>query len=280
MDDRHEELIGTLAREEARRSARPAVKWAARSTSSTILSVGGTNTQRTTVGHGVVHPKSPNELAHRNRYLTIRHRQSDMTFADQSISEFLEDVAASAVTPSGGAVAAVGGASGAALCEMVCIHTIEKDGYADVRAELTDICDELETHRARLLELADEDSMAVDELQAAFETPNDEDRAELVQEKLRHAIEVPLEVAEVCLDVLEGARVVTVKGNRNALADAGTGAFLAHSALKASVFTIQHNLELIEDSTAVAEVEDCLARIGRRGDEALEQVKANVEETA
>ncbi|EMA46057.1 cyclodeaminase/cyclohydrolase family protein [Halococcus saccharolyticus] len=203
-----------------------------------------------------------------------------MTFADQTINQFLENVAASAVTPSGGAVAAVGGAFGAALCEMVCIHTIEKDGYADVRPELTDIRDELGTRRVRLLELADEDSMAVDELQAAFETPNDEDRAELVQEKSRRTAEVPLEIAETCLGVLEHARVVTAKGNRNAIADAGTGAFLAHSALKASVFTVQSNLELIEDPTAVADIEARLAEIDRRDDEALKQVEANIEEIA
>lgn len=50
-----------------------------------------------------------------------------MNFADQTISEFLEDVAATTVTPSGGAVAAIGGAFGAALCEMVCIHTIKNN---------------------------------------------------------------------------------------------------------------------------------------------------------
>lgn len=203
-----------------------------------------------------------------------------MTFANQTIGEFLENVAASAVTPSGGAVAAIGGASGTALCEMVCIHTIEKDEYADVRTELTGIRDELGNRRGRLLELADEDSMAVDELQAAFEVPNDEDRAELVQEKSRRTAEVPLEIAEVCLDVLEHARVVTAKGNRNALADAGTGTFLAHSALQASIFTVQSNLELMEDTTAVTEIENHSDEIDKRSDEALTQVKSNLQETS
>ena len=203
-----------------------------------------------------------------------------MTFADQSINEFLEDVAASTVTPSGGAVAAVGGAFGATLCEMVCIHTIEKDGYAGVRPELTDICDELGTRRVRLLELADEDSMAVDELQAAFETPNDEDRTELVQEKSRRTAEVPLEIAEVCLGVLEHARVVTEKGNRNALADAGTGAFLAQSALQGSIFTVQSNLELIADPNDTKEIENRSDEIHKRSEEAITTVKSNLEDVS
>lgn len=201
-----------------------------------------------------------------------------MNFANQTIDEFLGNVAASTVTPSGGPVAAIGGASGAALCEMVCIHTIGKDDYADVRTELIDIRDELGNHRDRLLELADEDSIAVKELQAAFETLSDEDRTELIQEKTRRTTEVPLQIAEVCLEVLEHAKVVTSKGNRNALADAGTGVFLAHSALKASVFTADSNLELIEDPTVVRDAEERGAKIERRADEALEQVKANLEE--
>ena len=86
-----------------------------------------------------------------------------MTFADQSIDEFLESVASATVTPSGGAVAAVCGAAGAALCQMVCIHTAGKDGYADVEREMHSARDAFETHRIRLLALADEDGPGSDE---------------------------------------------------------------------------------------------------------------------
>ena len=204
--------------------------------------------------------------------------KSNMSFADRTIDEFLDDVAANAVTPSGGAVAAVGGAFGAALCEMVCIHTIEKDDYADVRAELTEIRDELGARRGRLLELADEDSAAVDELQAAFETPNGEDRAELLREKSRRTAEVPLEIAEVCLDVLEHAKVVTAKGNRNALTDAGTGAFLAHAALQASIVTVQSNLGMVADANDITGIEKRSDEIDERSEKALTTVKSNLGE--
>jgi formiminotetrahydrofolate cyclodeaminase len=200
-----------------------------------------------------------------------------MTFADRTIAEFLDDVAASAVTPSGGAVAAVGGACGAALCEMVCIHTIGKDDYADVRDELSAVRAELETHRARLLELADEDSIAVDELQAAFAASTDEGRAELIDEKSRRTADVPLDIAEACLAVLDHAKVVTANGNRNAVADAGTGAFLAHAALKAAVFTVESNLQLIEEPAVVEALVERLTEIDEQSDEALTQVRANIE---
>ena len=197
-----------------------------------------------------------------------------MSFAERTIDEFLDDVAASAVTPSGGAVAAVGGAFGAALCEMVCIHTIERDDSNGT--ELATIRPALETHRARLLALADEDSIAVDELQAAFAASTDE-RDGPIAERSRRAAQVPLDIAETCLAVLDHATVVTAKGNPNALADAGTGAFLAHAALEAAVFTVHSNLALIEEPADREGIERRLAGIDERGDEALDRVRANIE---
>lgn len=199
-----------------------------------------------------------------------------MTFANQTINEFLERVASAAVTPSGGAVAATGGATGAALCEMVCIHTIGKDGYADVEQNLTRVRDELGTHRARLLELSDEDSTTVDELQEAFETPDDKRRDEAIQEAAKRATDVPMKIAEECFGIIEHATVVTEKGNQNAIADAGTGAFFAHAALQASVLTVQLNLKMIEDMAFVAEVENRSTEIDDSAEEELEQVKANI----
>ena len=199
-----------------------------------------------------------------------------MTFADQTIGEFLESVASATVTPSGGAVAAIGGAAGATLCEMVCIHTVGKDGYADVEREITRIQDEFETYRVRLLELADEDSVAVDDLQMAFELPEDEGRDEAIQEAAKRATEVPLETAEECLEVIEYAIVVTEKGNQNAIADAATGTFLAHAALRASVVTVQRNLEIIENGMFITEMEQLSTEIDDSAEEALEQVKVNV----
>lgn len=201
-----------------------------------------------------------------------------MTFANQTLDEFLASVAAPTVTPSGGAVAAVGGAFGAALCEMACIHTVEKEGYADVHAEFGDRRDELAEHRTRLLELADEDAVAVEELQAAFET-SDDGRAELVQDRALRAVDVPVAVAESCLDILEHATAATANGNTNALADAGSGALLTRSALRSSVLTARTNLELLEDTATVSEIDDRLDTISNESDEALSRITSNLERT-
>ena len=210
----------------------------------------------------------------------IERWRTHMSFTDQTIGEFLDSVASTTVTPSGGAVAAVGGAAGAALCEMVCIHTIGKDGYAEVEREMTDVRNELGANRIRLLELADEDSAAVDELQEAFRTPSSDERDEAIGEAAKRAIEVPVETAEECLDVIEHAAVITEKGNRNAIADAATGALLAHATLQSSVMTARLNLEMIENATFVAEIEHRSTEIDDSAARAVKQVRENISDVS
>jgi formiminotetrahydrofolate cyclodeaminase len=194
-----------------------------------------------------------------------------MSYGDQPISDFLENVASQRVTPAGGTAAALVGAIGTALCEMVCLHTIGKDGYADVEEEIAEIQDELRTQRGFLLELADKDADVVDELLAAYRDDSDQTVA------MKKATGVPLTIAEACLPVLEHATVVTEKGNRNAVPDAGTGSFLVHSALQASVFTVRTNLGNIPDATFTEQMETRAADLERSAEIEFERVLSNLE---
>lgn len=196
-----------------------------------------------------------------------------MTFADQPIGEFLDDVASGQVTPSGGAVAAVGGAMGAALCEMVCIHTLGTDMSERGAGELREVGDALTNHRDRLLDLADEDAAAVDAVGAAFETGDDAQ----IQAAAKRSTEIPLEVAEVCLDVLEYARTVTAKGTPVAVPDAAVGALLAMAALQASVSTVRANLDMIDDESVVAALSQRADEVEAAGEAALDEAVANAD---
>lgn len=202
-----------------------------------------------------------------------------MTFADQSIAEFLEAVAEGSATPGGGAVAAVVGAAGAALEEMVCNLTIGTEGYEAAEADLTAVRDDLTARRRRLLELADEDAAAFEDLLAAYRSDADEGRAEAIQEATKRATEVPLETAEACLDVLDHAVTVTTAGNENAASDGGTGALLAHAAVQAALYNVSVNLTSIEDEAFLKETADRANEIEEEADTRLETVLERVEET-
>lgn len=187
-----------------------------------------------------------------------------MTTAKHTIETVLESVASTAVTPSGGAVAGLAGAFGAALGEMVCLHTVGKDGYEDVEDELLTIGDSLETSRYRLLELADEDVAAVGRVQSSFRESHASEGEQ--QEAMKRATEVPLETAAECLDTLEGILVAVERGNQRAVADGVVGAYLAHAGLCGAIATVRANLEAIDDEEFVAETStrtDELEKSGR-----------------
>jgi formiminotetrahydrofolate cyclodeaminase len=189
------------------------------------------------------------------------------------VPEFLDDIASGQVTPSGGAVAAIGGAMGAALCEMVCIHTLGTDVSERESGELRAVGDDLTEHRERLLDLADEDAAAVDAVGAAFETGDDT----RIQAAAKRSTEVPLETAEVCLNVVQHARTVTAKGTPVAVPDAAVGALLAAAALQASVSTVRANLDMIDDESFVAELTQRANEAEAAGEAALDEAVTNAE---
>ena len=96
----------------------------------------------------------------------LDHERPDMTsYRTQPIDEFLSGIASRRVTPAGGSASAVSGAIGASLCEMVCLHTVEKAGDDAVSQELVEAGETLRTQRDGLLTLADADA-AVERLGA------------------------------------------------------------------------------------------------------------------
>jgi formiminotetrahydrofolate cyclodeaminase len=196
-----------------------------------------------------------------------------MNYGDQTLDEFLSGIASKRVTPAGGTATAVVGAMGATLCEMVCIHTLGNDEVGVRAADLTGVRDELRRERAHLLGLAEADARVVDDL---FPTSGDE----FDQSTLKQSIGVPLAIAEACLNVLRLATEVTEKGTGNAVADAGTGVVLAHSALRAAVFTARSNVERVSDPSFVAEIERRTTEIEAAADDAYDRAMEHVEARA
>lgn len=199
-----------------------------------------------------------------------------MTYAERSITDFVSSIADGQPTPGGGSAAAIVGATGAALVEMLCNLTIGREEYADVEDDLVEIREDLETRRERLFELADEDAAAFEEVMAAYKSDED-DRAAAIESASKRATEVPLETAEACLAVVEHAVRVTEVGNENAVTDGGTGALLANAALQAALYNVAINLGTIDEEAFVSETADRADEIEARAEEALSAVTATVD---
>ncbi|MEF8774619.1 MAG: cyclodeaminase/cyclohydrolase family protein [Halobacteriales archaeon] len=173
---------------------------------------------------------------------------------DASIDEFLSAVASERVAPSGGASAALAGATAAALAEMACIHTGDPDGPTDLAAARED----LRARRAELLDLRERDAAVVAEL---FEDADKPPTAEDVE----RATAVPLATAEATVAVLERTADVVAAGDRNPVVDAAVGVYLAHAALQGALFVVRSNLPWIDDHETVAGLHEQAADLERAG---------------
>ncbi|MFD1633483.1 cyclodeaminase/cyclohydrolase family protein [Haloplanus ruber] len=178
-----------------------------------------------------------------------------MTDDTRALGRLLDDVASASAAPAGGTAAAVTGALGTALCEMVCLHTDgnEAGTLADVRADLR-------ITRDHLTDLAAADASVVDDLFASDGNPSEAGR--------KRAVGVPLTTAAACLTALELVVEATERGTPPTVADAATGVLLIDAALRASLRTARHNLSWVADPVFVAGIEERAARIDAQADDA------------
>jgi len=177
---------------------------------------------------------------------------------DKPVSQFLTELASSAPAPGGGSVAALSGALGAALVSMVCNLTVGKKKYADVEKDIKALLENSERLRHKLADLLQADVQAYTAVSQAMKMPRATDeekaaRAKVMQQALKKATDVPLQIAEACVEVIALCQPAAEKGNKNAVSDAGVAILLAEAGLRSAALNILINLGWIEDQSFTAE---------------------------
>ncbi len=180
---------------------------------------------------------------------------------DLTIKDFLKKTASNSPVPGGGSIAALGGAISASLLEMVANLTIGKKGYEEFEEEMKEISIAVLEYRNRLIADIDNDSNAYDAVMAAYRLPksNDEERdrrSGAIQEALKNAVLVPLEVAKMGLDIIKLAGNIVRDGNKNAITDGAVAAMMARTALLSALYNVKINLSSIKDEAFVNEISD------------------------
>ena len=163
---------------------------------------------------------------------------------------FLDDLAAGTAAPGGGSAAAYAGAMAAALVGMVARLTIGKKKYQEAQAEMQSIAENADHLRSLLHSAVTEDANAYTEVMKAMKLPEGEERDETLEAAMQHAAEVPLRVARDAVAIMALAAAVAQKGNANAISDAGSAMYLAHSAMHAAALTVRINAEAATDREA------------------------------
>jgi formiminotetrahydrofolate cyclodeaminase len=164
-------------------------------------------------------------------------------FADHTLHDLLDAVAAQRPAPGGGCTAAWAGAFGAGLVEMAASFTLVRPKYAGVHHRMADVRREAKTLRRRLLELGDADADVYEPVLLAMRMPERHpERAAKLEAAQSAAAEVPLETAEAAARVAELAAEMARVGNLHLKGDSVSGAMLAEGASRAAARLVEINL--------------------------------------
>jgi len=182
-----------------------------------------------------------------------------MPLVDLSLKDFLTRTASGSPVPGGGSIAALSAALAAALSEMVAHLTIGKKGYEALEEEMQDIAKDAFQYRERLIRAIDRDSDAYNDVLIAFQLPKGTDqeqtqRKRAIQEALKEAARVPLDVAREAFKVIELAGKALKQGNKNAVTDAAVAVMMARTAVLSALYNVKINLASIKDASFIKDV--------------------------
>ncbi len=152
-----------------------------------------------------------------------------MSYKNNTLRRYLDDLAAKLPAPGGGSAAALTAALGASLLSMVINFTLGKPKYAAYAGELSHALEQTEKLRNDFLNLVDLDV-------AAYKSKN-----------LRDALDVPFMVARLCFEAAKLLPRLSKKTNPNLATDLAVAAEFLEAAFAAARFNVEINLKSFGD---------------------------------
>ncbi len=204
-----------------------------------------------------------------------------MSMVEKSCSEFLEVLASKAPVPGGGGAAAMGGAIGMALSNMVGNLTVGKKKFADVEDEVKELLERGYAIIEELKVLVEKDAEVFEPLSKAYGLPKDTPeqvkfKEETMEKCSKDACSVPMEIMRKSYEGIKIHERMGQIGTRIAISDVGCGVAFLKAALVSGSLNVIINLGAIKDAgyvQAVTEEMDRLVKDGSRiADETLELV--------
>jgi glutamate formiminotransferase/formiminotetrahydrofolate cyclodeaminase len=194
---------------------------------------------------------------------------------NMTLREFADELSTDSPAPGGGSVSALSGALSAALTSMVANLTHGKKGYEEVRDLMEEVSNKAQTLKDTLLKIIDEDTQAFNRVMSAFSLPKKTEeeikiRDEAIEKASQEATFVPLKVMELSEKLVEIAKIIAEKGNKNALSDAGCALIQARSACEGAYLNVMINLKSLKDENFKKEV-------SRKAESILMSVRKEVE---
>ena len=204
-----------------------------------------------------------------------------MSMLDKTCKEFNEVLASKAAVPGGGGAAALGGAIGMALSNMVGNLTVGKKKYAEVEDEVKVLVEKGNQVIAALENLVDKDAEVFEPLSKAYGLPKDTPeqqkfKAETMEKCSIGACSVPIEIMRQSFAGIKIHERMGQIGTMLAISDVACGVAFMKAALISGSLNVIINLNTIKNQDFVektrAEMNQLLEDGQRIADETLNLV--------
>ena len=198
-----------------------------------------------------------------------------------TIQEFLAVLSSKAPVPGGGGASALAGALGNALGQMVANLTIGKKRYADVEEEICGLLTRMEGLQAEFVRLADRDAEVFAPLAQCYSLPaaTPEERAykeQVMEERLYDASQVPMEIMERAVEMMEILDILADKGSRLAVSDVGVGVQYMRAALLGAVMNVYINTKSMKNRQRAEEINQKALKLTKRGSAMADEIYSKV----
>lgn len=198
-----------------------------------------------------------------------------------TIQEFLAVLSSKAPVPGGGGASALAGALGNALGQMVANLTIGKKRYVDVEEEICGLLKRMEGLQAEFVRLADRDAEVFAPLAQCYSLPasTPEERAykeQVMEERLYDASQVPMEIMERAVEMMEILDILADKGSRLAVSDVGVGIQYMRAALLGAVMNVYINTRSMKNRQRAEEINQRALNLTKRGSSMADEIYSKV----
>lgn len=205
-----------------------------------------------------------------------------MEYTEYTCNAFVDMLASASPTPGGGGTAALVGALGMALGNMVGSLTLGKKKYAGVEADVRALMTNGSHLIHELMELVQRDADVFTPLAKAYGMPADTEeqaaeKAAVLERATLDACSVPMQIMEKSCRAIELMVEYAAKGSRLAISDAGCGAACCKAALLAASLNVFINTKTMQDRAKAdalnAQADAMIAKYAPMADAIYESVR-------
>jgi glutamate formiminotransferase/formiminotetrahydrofolate cyclodeaminase len=185
-------------------------------------------------------------------------KNSDKKLVEMSLNEFGDELSTNSVAPGGGSVSALVGNLGSALISMVAALTFEKKGFEDSRKKMELAGIKAQLIKQKLTNFIDDDTNAFNKVIEASRLPdsnkNEKDARDLALLKANmNAINIPLEVSRLSLDILELSYNLINDINPNSISDLAVASEVSFAAFRGGILNIYINMNEVKSDREFAD---------------------------